>query len=358
MGEVWGMEVYGNIFLGGVEARCRPFTQCKLKNECCGCQVNTQIAASPYKVIVGSDGSRVQCQPEVLPFCRVDQKTGKMEGLQGGRWVKNNCSKEDLTKPDHDCARFPFFKGEQDNAAGAITFKPYKCRFKMYSAAEARACLSEKGVNHIHFQGDSMSRDLYSQMGSFLGVNTTSEEELKRLTNIMKKDDLQAKSLDGKLMLSEGYSWDWDLNIQSRILYPPYPQVIVANHGFAHRVITHLTRLNKSLEENIIHFWRDVHAHSKSPVPIFKFYQGAKALFGKKWYDKNFRANQYWSTEHFKKANKVIRDVYVNQLGYMDLDEYAITEGRWKTSGDGWHVGGSVRYMQCIIIINAICAPQ
>ena len=221
--EVWGMEVYGNIFLGGVEARCRPFTQCKLKNECCGCQVNTQIAASPYKVIVGSDGSRVQSKPEVLPFCRVDQKTGKMEGLQGGRWVKNNCSKEDLTKPDHDCARFPFFKGEQDNAAGAITFKPYKCRFKMYSAAEARACLSEKGVNHIHFQGDSMSRDLYSQMGSFLGVNTTSEEELKRLTNIMKKDDLQAKSLDGKLMLSEGYSWDWDLNIQSRILYPPYP---------------------------------------------------------------------------------------------------------------------------------------
>ena len=78
-------------------------------------------------------------------------------------------------------------------------------------------------MNHIHFQGDSMSRDLYSQMGSFLGVNTTSEEELKRLTNIMKKDNLQAKSLDGKLMLSEGYSWDWDLNIQSRILYPPYP---------------------------------------------------------------------------------------------------------------------------------------
>ena len=114
-----GLEVFGNIFLGGVEARCRPYTQCKLKNECCGCQVNTQIAASPYKVIVGSDGSRVQCKPEVLPLCRVDQKTGKMEGLQGGRWVKNKCSKEDLTKPDHDCARFPFFEGEQDNAAGS-----------------------------------------------------------------------------------------------------------------------------------------------------------------------------------------------------------------------------------------------
>jgi len=24
--EVWGMEVFGNIFLGGVEARCRPYT--------------------------------------------------------------------------------------------------------------------------------------------------------------------------------------------------------------------------------------------------------------------------------------------------------------------------------------------
>ena len=55
------------------------------------------------------------------------------------------------------------------------------------------------------------------------GINTTSEAELKKMTNIMKQDNLHAESLDGKLMLSEGYTWEWNLEIQSRILNPPYP---------------------------------------------------------------------------------------------------------------------------------------
>ena len=47
-----------------------------------------------------------------------------------------------------------------------------------------------------------------------------------------------------------------------------------------------------------------------APVPKYKFYQGAKALYGKKWFNRaaSFRANQFWSAEHFKKANKVTND--------------------------------------------------
>jgi hypothetical protein len=47
---VLGLHLVGNIFLGAVEVRCKPFTKCTLTFNCCGCDKKTFVKNSPIAI--------------------------------------------------------------------------------------------------------------------------------------------------------------------------------------------------------------------------------------------------------------------------------------------------------------------
>lgn len=55
----------------------------------------------------------------------------------------------------------------------------------------------------------------------------------------------------------------------------PYPQVIIADNGFAHREMK--PRLMQiALNASIVHYWKNI--HRESPIPKYMFYQHAKVF--------------------------------------------------------------------------------
>jgi hypothetical protein len=73
----YGMEIPGNVYLGGSESRCKPWTgPCQIKNMCCGCDERSFVIGTPINV-TSKDGSD-QCpniqkmkqdENSVLPIC-------------------------------------------------------------------------------------------------------------------------------------------------------------------------------------------------------------------------------------------------------------------------------------------------
>ena len=90
----------------------------------------------------------------------------------------------------------------EDNGEKSWFFAPYECRYHFYQKSELHQCLKVQNISHIHFHGDSMSRELFLYVSRFLGVPSVSEEELKRMTNVMKQNNIKLAS-EG-VVVSEG----------------------------------------------------------------------------------------------------------------------------------------------------------
>ena len=227
----------------------------------------------------------------------------------------------------------------EDRDLSRLFYAPYKCRYKFYVKEELQMCLKIKNITHIHFQGDSMSRDLFAAVSSYLGVKGVNEDQLKHLTNVMKEKKLT--TVADKVILSEGYSWDWTKEVMDIVNQPPYPQVVVSNFAFAHRAQEPMimASLFDATEGN---FWKN---DLKIEKPKYLFHQGAKDLHGKK--DRTF----LWSADNFRRGNEVLRQKY-DTLGFSLLDEFVITNGRldnYGTRQDGWHFWGTMRLVCCFV---------
>lgn len=90
----------------------------------------------------------------------------------------------------------------EDNGERSWFFAPYECRYHFYKKPELHQCLKSQNISHIHFHGDSMSRELFLYVSKYLGVPSVSEDELKHMTNVMKQNNIQIAS-DG-IVVSEG----------------------------------------------------------------------------------------------------------------------------------------------------------
>ena len=69
--EEYGMPVAANIFLGGIEERCKPFTRCQLKNCCCGCDEKSFVQGTPLAVDVPNGENKCPAaRTQALPLCK------------------------------------------------------------------------------------------------------------------------------------------------------------------------------------------------------------------------------------------------------------------------------------------------
>jgi hypothetical protein len=59
----------------------------------------------------------------------------------------------------------------EDMNEGSWFFAPYKCRYHFYTKPELNQCLAFRNITHIHFHGDSMSRDIYLYVARYLGIS-------------------------------------------------------------------------------------------------------------------------------------------------------------------------------------------
>lgn len=87
--------------------------------------------------------------------------------------------------------------------------------------------------------------------------------------------------------------------------------------------------------------------------PRYLFYQNAKELQGRREVD-----GYDWRSNIFRVGNEFLR-FYYRSLGFNELDEYVLSIGRlphtYNPSYDGWHIFGTIRKMEVIVLINMLC---
>ena len=66
----YGMTTAANVFLGGIEERCKPFTKCTHKNWCCGCDEKSFVVGTPLPLNVPNGEDKCPgLKSTPLPLC-------------------------------------------------------------------------------------------------------------------------------------------------------------------------------------------------------------------------------------------------------------------------------------------------
>jgi hypothetical protein len=379
--EKYGLKELATIFLGGSESRCRTWTKCPVNPFITKCDENSFIVKSPFpvKVIDGSNDCPNLKSLSSLPICSAANSPLKnpipsMAPTNSflnspGRWIHSasrqlasNCveNKEEFPsyniismKPGSDsdssttasaaksqssttntpnrrplsfyASGNPCIHNEllEELQSGHWFYSPYHCRYHFYTRNEIMSCLHSQEITHIHFQGDSISRELFTALSHYLGIISATEKEMKILTNKMKQNNIRFYANDSttsySVLLSEGYSWDWNLDIMKLIEEPPLPNVLVMNYGLAHRA-TFPYHFEKELNNTELQYWK--HLRNKSlPYPKYMIFQNAKELNGKR--EIQFRSNR------FREDSTLLKRMYLQELGCMELDEFLLSLGKF-----------------------------
>jgi hypothetical protein len=210
--------------------------------------------------------------------------------------------------------------------SGHWFYSPYHCRYHFYTRNEIMSCLHSQDITHIHFQGDSISRELFTALSHYLGIKSATEKEMKLLTNQMKQHNIKFYANDSSsatsgssVLLSEGYSWDWSLDVMKLIEEPPLPNVLVMNHGIAHRA-TYPYHFEKEVNNTELQYWKKLRNKSL-PYPKYMIFQNARELNGKR--EGQFRASR------FREDSTILKRMYLQELGCMELDEFLLSMGKF-----------------------------
>lgn len=90
----------------------------------------------------------------------------------------------------------------EENAVQHYYYAPYQCKYHFYTRKEVDRCFLEENITHIHMQGDSMSRDLFSTVINYFGNTNLTSERLKHMTNGLGQKSIQYNTRT--LQLSQG----------------------------------------------------------------------------------------------------------------------------------------------------------
>lgn len=383
----YGMHNVASVYLGGSEGRCKPWTTCKHGNNCCGCDEKSFITGSPALFSV-KDGS-AQC-PDIhatpLPLCKA------RDSSQPGRWIASaidtftpHCSAGDtrnvlfhkdvrhISKDSHPGEHILSHKGRFNITAHHYTgpdwfeasgdpclinskvgedlsqthwfYAPYTCKYHFYNSMELHKCLLDQKLSHIHVAGDSMSRDLFSFISLYLGVPQIDEAELKHLTNDLNQNNIKVHS--GKVLLSEGYSWDYNPGVMKLLDTPPLPDIYITNYAYAHRG-WYFPKFQQQWNETEYQYWTKERPKG-APLPKYMFYQNNKELTG--------RRNVGWTGNVFRQGSDYLARNYTS-MGFSVLDEFLFSTGRYdyyNPNSDGWHFSGTKRQMEVVALFNMVC---
>eukprot|EP01042_Synura_sphagnicola_P002183 gene2183-2609_t len=341
----YGLDMIGNIFLGGGESRCIPWTRCNVPYFCCGCDEKSFVSNSPILVRAPDGSSRCPVHPASLklPLCP------NLDSSRPGRWLNTEYpptpSEKGCLKPYHsiitspsdmkdllskgliqnNTVRFPEISGDPCTVASAHpeewgqsfwVYAPYTCRYNIYTRSELHQCLADQNISHIHIQGDSMSRDLFSAVASYLGVKMIEQDELKKMTNVLKEKRLMFNT--GEVIVTLGYSWDYEEDVMKLAIQPPLPQVFITNHALTHRAYDNHTDTLRRFHESEYRFWKTELGKGTS-LPLFRFYVDARGMHGKR--EERFQGNK------MRRNSAMIRDVFSKELGFSVVHEYILMEG-------------------------------
>jgi hypothetical protein len=252
--------------------------------------------------------------------------------------------------------RLRYENKSEEEALNHWFYSPYGCRYHFYTEAELGRCFARKKITHLHFQGDSMTRDLFAAVQKILGVEGVSEKKLKALTNTHKKTHLSASALGQKVLLTEGYFWDpdqmaahWGMLRADAPLGPP--QVIVANYALAHRG-EHVEELRASFEKHAGQVWAKNFTMSDRLGPRWRFFQTARDPRGLK------DVGKVWAAQAMRLRSDALERAHA-KYGFRSLDNFLILEGRFDSirhpERDGWHHYGSTRMMEATLLFNMLC---
>lgn len=185
-----------------------------------------------------------------------------------------------------------------------------------------------------------------------VGIKELDAAQLKRMTNDLKKNNLTFVTASKKLMITESYYWTFDLRSFRILDTHPVPDVVITNYALSHKYDSNPNRFRSVWESTEHRYWsnRLMLDPSSLPRPKHLIFQGAKEMQG--------RRNPHWVANAFRQSSEFLRRNY-SELGFEHLDEYLLSRGRYphnyKSFSDGWHVGGTTRQMEVIVLMNMLC---
>lgn len=168
------------------------------------------------------------------------------------------------------------------------------------------------------------------------------------MTNDLKKNNLTFVA-SNQLRITESYYWAFDLRSFRLIDTPPIPDVVITNYALSHKYDPSPNRFRTVWASTEHRYWS-----SRPPDPSFRpkhlIFQGAKEMQG--------RRNPHWVANAFRQSSEFLRRNY-SELGFGHLDEYLLSRGRYphtyKSFSDGWHIEGTTRQMEVIVLMNMLC---
>jgi len=382
-----GLHNLAPVYLGSSEGRCKAWTKCATPNFSPECDQKSFVFRTPAAVNV-TDGSSL-CPASILtaplPLCNV------RDSSQAGRWISSELEEftphcetdatrnilfhrdaKHVTKGEHlgeAIAKHKNFsladhhyKGDawheasgdpclvnapepEDAGRSHWFYAPYACKYHFYNSVELHKCLIDQKLTHIHVAGDSLSRELFTYLSLYLGVPLVHEAELKSLSS-----DLQQKEVafhSGQVLLSEGYSWDWNPHVMKLIEKAPLPNIYITNYAFEHRA-AHLPAFKHAWNATEYQYWSKDRNESV-PKPEFLIFQNTRELAG--------HPRAHWAGNEFRQDSAYLAHNYT-ALGFAKLDEFLFSTGRYgyhASSADGWHFGGTKRQMEVVALFNMVC---
>ncbi len=125
------------------------------------------------------------------------------------------------------------------------------------------------------------------------------------------------------------------------------PDVYITNAALAHSpAIDRETFFHYFRNSTAVKFWKD---NKHSTAVAKKIYQTARDMQGKR------NVGDGWSAETFRQTNQALKEIYVHELKFLELDEWLLTAAKILTEPDGWHFGGLPKLMEAMIYLNMLC---
>ena len=197
------------------------------------------------------------------------------------------------------------------------------------------------------------------------GIRYVEAHLLKHMTNDAQIKQLSFKASNGLLLSHSDFPW-FDLNNFDILYGSIVPDVYMTNYAFAHKFVGYTVKSFQNEWMNEYNFWTSYFSNMTTSTsnsttsidvmmkkkPRYLFYQNAKELQGRRKNGKDWLSNVY------REGNEFLRFNY-RSLGFNELDEYVLSIGRlphtYNPSYDGWHILGTIRKMEVIVLINMLC---
>lgn len=152
------------------------------------------------------------------------------------------------------------------------------------------------------------------------------------------------------MTLSLGFVFKYEQDAFKILEEIPRPDVFVTNSRLLH-MIKNIEEFEMAFNNSERQYWKNVFPSLNIPLPRYRFFQNGKELQGK-------RSHQFEHTYHsnlVRQTSEIARKFYVEEMGFMELNEYMLTLGRYPHSSDGWHFSGTPRLMEVITFFNMLC---